>query len=360
VHDLNLKKQIQKSIKIIGENMGKNVQKKLAEQIAALLTKRGEEAQRKAREIILNEKFDCETIRNAILFSMQEWNKIKHPGLLQIACETVGGNTNIANEVGASLLLLLCSAHIHDDIIDNSKSKEGKPTVYGKFGRDIALLTGDALLFEGLMLLHKICEKLPAHKKEVIIHLIKSAFFEVSSSEADEVILRRERVFQPEKYLDNLCRRAAMAEATMRIGGIIGGGSSEEIEILGHYGRTLGILAAIREEFIDIYDPEELMNRYRNELLPLPILCALQDEQKRNEIISLIQKNHLSQEEAYTLAELVADCDKVMKLKKKMQSLIENELKLLKPLKINRAILKSIVYSMIEDVLNDRIYTKRL
>jgi geranylgeranyl pyrophosphate synthase len=330
--------------------MSKKTRKKLAEQISAILTKKGEVAQQKAREIILNERFDSETIRNAVLFSMQEWHKIKHPGLLQIACETVGGYTNIVNEVGASLLLLLCSAHVHDDIIDQTKSKEGKPTVYGKFGRDIALLTGDALLFEGLILLHKICEKLPAHKKEAILDLIKSAFFEVGSGEANEVILKREEVFPPEKCLDNLCKRAAMAEATMRIGAIIGNGSDEEIEILGHYGRTLGILAAIREEFIDIYDPEELMNRYSNELLPLPILYALREEQKRNEIIRLIQKKHLSQKDAYALVELVTNCVEVRKLKKKMQSLIENELKLLKSLKMNRNILKLILCSTIEDL----------
>jgi geranylgeranyl pyrophosphate synthase len=324
--------------------------KKLAEKVDAILTKRGEEAQQKAREIILNEKFDCETIRNAILYSMQEWHKVKHPGFLSIACETVGGDPKIVNEFGASLLFLLGSAHIHDDIIDQTKSKEGKPTVYGKFGRDIALLTGDALLFEGLMLLHKICEKFPVHEKDVILHLIKSAFFEICCGEANEVILRHEHVFPPEKCLDNLSKRAAMAEATMRIGGIIGGGSSEEIEILGHYGRTLGILAAIREEFIDIYDPEELMNRYRNTLLPLPILYALQDEQKTNEIISLIQKKHVSQEDAYTLAELIINSKEVKKLKKKMQSLIENELKLLEKLTINRKTLKLILYSVIEDL----------
>ncbi|MEM3550639.1 MAG: polyprenyl synthetase family protein [Candidatus Bathyarchaeia archaeon] len=323
---------------------------KLAEQVAAILTKRGEEAQKRAREIILNEKFGCETIRKAIHFSMQEWHKIKHPGFLSIACETVGGDSEIANEVGASLLFLLSSAHIHDDIIDQSKSKEGKPTVYSKFGRDIALLTGDALLFEGLMLLHKICEKLPVHKKEVILHIIKSAFFEVCCGEANEVILRHEHAFSPEKCLDNLRKRAAMAEATMRIGGIIGDGSDEEIEILGHYGRTLGILAAIREEFIDIYDPEELMNRYRNELPPLPILYALKDEKKKNKINSMIQKKHISQEDASALVKLILNSEEVRKLKKKMQSLIENELKLLKPLKINRKTLKLILYSMMEDL----------
>jgi geranylgeranyl pyrophosphate synthase len=324
--------------------------KKLAERMDILLTKKGAEAYQKAKEIILNEKFECEIIREAILFFMQEWHEIKHPGLLSVACESVGGDPNSVNDVGAALVFLLGSAHIHDDIIDQSKSKEGKPTVYGKFGKDIALLVGDALLFEGLILLHKFCEKLPTHKKEIILNLIKSAFFEVGNGEANEVILKREGILSAERCLDNLRMRAAMAEAVMRIGAIIGNGNDEEIEILGHYGRILGLLAAIREEFIDIFEPEELMNRYRHEFLPLPILYALQNKQKRYKIMHLINKNRISADNVYTIADLVMNSEEVRKLKNDMKSLIESELISLKLLKRNVKVLRSLLNSMIEDL----------
>jgi geranylgeranyl pyrophosphate synthase len=144
--------------------------------------------------------------------------------------------------------------------------------------------------------------------------------------------------------------RAAIAEAVMRIGAIIGNGNDEEIEILGHYGRILGLLAAIREEFIDIFEPEELMNRYRHEFLPLPILYALQNKQKRYKIMHLINKNRISADNVYTIADLVMNSEEVRKLKNDMKSLIESELISLKLLKRNVKVLRSLLNSMIEDL----------
>jgi len=328
----------------------RKVKRKLAEEAGIILTKRGAEAYKKAKEIVLSEKIKCKTVREAIRYFMQEWHDVKHPSLLAIACEAVGGDTNSVNDVGAALLLLLGSAHIHDDIIDQSKKKERRLTVYGKFGQDIALLVGDALLFEGLTFLHQFCEKLPENKRWAIIDSTKTAFFEIGSGEAKEVILRKKASLSPEECLEYLKMRAAMAEAVMRIGAIIGDGSEKEIEILGHYGRTLGLLTAIRDEFIDIFEPEEIKNRYRHECLPLPILYALQDKQKRNKIIRLLQKKKMTEKDAYILADLVIGIEQVQKLRRKMQFLIEKELQLFKTLKKDKEVLKLLLCSTLEDL----------
>lgn len=324
--------------------------KKLAEQVNIILRKRSAKAYKKAKNILLSEKIRSNIIQEALRYFMQEWCDVKHPGMLSIACESVGGDPNSVNDIGAALLLLLSSAHIHDDIIDQSKIKGHKPTVFGKFGRDIALLVGDALLFEGLILLHQFCEKLPPSKKRIIIDLAKTAFLEIGGGEAREVVLREKYNLSPEECLKNLTMRAAMAEAVMRIGAVIGDGTEEEIECLGHYGRSLGLLAAIREEFIDIFEPEELKNRYEHECLPLPILYALQNGKKRNRIMCLLQKKRITEEDTYTLADLVLDTEEIQKQKKNMQSLVGKELQQLRSIKQNKEILKLLLNSTLEDL----------
>jgi geranylgeranyl pyrophosphate synthase len=327
-----------------------NARKKLAKEAGIILTKRGAEAYKKAKEIVLNEKIKCKTVREAIRYFMQEWRDVKHPGLLVIACEAVGGDPDSVNDIGAALLLLLGSAHIHDDIIDQSKKKEHRLTVYGKFGQDIALLVGDTLLFEGLVLLHQFCEKFPEHKRRTIIGLTKTAFFEIGSGETEEIILRKKDSLLPKECLGYLKMRAAMAEAVMRIGAIMGGGNEKEIEILGHYGRTLGLLSAIREEFIDIFEPEELKERYTHEFLPLPILYALQNVQKRKEIIRIFQKKKILEKDAYALIDLVMDTKEVQKLEKKMRQLIDSELRSLSVIKRNKETLNLLLQSIMEDL----------
>jgi geranylgeranyl pyrophosphate synthase len=328
-----------------------NVDKrKLAEEAGIILTKRSAKAYKKAKKIILSEEIRCEIIREAMHYFMQEWHDVKHPGLLAIACEAVDGNLDNVNDIGAALLLLLSSAHIHDDIIDQSKNKEGKLTLFGKFGGDIALLVGDAFLFEGLTLLHHYCEKLSEQKKKAIIDLTKSAFFEIGCGEATEAISRKKYDLSPKECLEYLKMRAAVAEAVMRIGAIIGNGNEKEIEILGHYGRTLGWLSAIREEFIDVFEPDELKNRYTHEILPLPILYGLQDKPKKEKIIGILRKKKITEEDAYTIAELVIDAEEIQKLKSNMQTLIKKEKELLKNIRQNQGTLEMLLRSTMEDL----------
>jgi len=331
-------------------NNDKNARKKLAEEARIILTKRSEAAYEKAKKIILSEKIKCKLIQDAIRHFMLEWQDVQHPGLLSLACEAVGGNPNSANDVGAALLFLLGGAHIHDDVIDQSKYKGGKPTVYGKFGRDIALLVGDAFLFEGLTFLHQFCERFPENKRRRIVDLVKASFFEIGSGEATEVIFREKHDFSPKSCMDYLKMRAAVAEAIMRIGAIIGDGDEKEIELLGHYGRTLGFLSAIRDEFIDTFEPKELENRYRYECLPLPVLYALQSTQKREEIVRLLQKKKITENDAYALVDLVMDTNDIKKVKKEMEFTIKQELRRLKTIKQNKNELKLLILATVEDL----------
>jgi geranylgeranyl pyrophosphate synthase len=328
----------------------KNVRKKLAKEASIILTKRSTKAYKKAKKIISSEKIKCKIIHDAMCHFMLEWQDVQHPGLLSVACEAVGGNPNSTNDIGVALLFLLGSAHIHDDVIDQSKYKGSKLTIYGKFGRDIALLVGDAFLFEGLTLLYQFTEKFSANKRRRILDLIKTAFFEIGSGEATEVILREKYDFLPKSCMDYLRMRAAVAEAIMRIGAIIGDGDEEEIELLGHYGRTLGLLSAMRDEFIDMFEPQELENRYRHECLPLPILQALQNTQKREEIVHLLQKKKISEKDAYALVDLVMNMKEVQKIKKEMELLVRQELQRLKPIEQNRQILALFICATIEDL----------
>ncbi len=324
--------------------------RKLAKEARIILAKKSAEAYKKAKEAVINEKIKCRTVRDAMRYFMQEWSEISHPGLLSIACEAVGGNPSSSWDIGASLLLLLSSAHIHDDIIDKTRIKGGKLTVYGKFDEDIALLVGDAFLFKGLLLLHQACNKLPEEKKEKILELTKTAFFEIGCGEVKEVIERRGDTPSVKECLKYMKMRAKVAEAAMRIGALIGNGSEEEIEALGRYGRILGLLSAIREEFINVFEPDELRNRYKHEYLPLPILYALQNEQKRQQIINVLQKKRITEKDAYALVDLIMESKEVQRLTRYMHSLTKKGHVLISAVKNNRAILEVFIDSTVEDI----------
>jgi geranylgeranyl pyrophosphate synthase len=139
---------------------------KLIEQVQRLLEERSQKSLEIAKKEILQEKMECKEINDAFMYYVRDWNDVIHPGLISIACEAVGGNVEKAIPIQVVMLLLSAAVDIHDDIIDESKTKYGKPTVFARFGKDIALLVGDAFLMKALVLLHKLEKKFPTETLE--------------------------------------------------------------------------------------------------------------------------------------------------------------------------------------------------
>jgi geranylgeranyl diphosphate synthase, type I len=267
-------------------------QEEITEQLQKLLHERGKEGLELARKTILEEKIECKEVKEALKYFMTEcWHDVTRPALLSLICEAVGGDPNITTPIAASITLISGATGIHDDIIDQSKIKGSRPTVPNKFGQDIALLVGDALLFKGFTMLYKAIEKgVPAAKIAAISDIINRTFFELGDAEALTLHFRGRIDVTPEEYLRVVRKRSADIEAYTRISAILGNGSKEEIEALGEYGRILGMLAILRDDMIDMLDLDETIHRINKEYLPLVIVYALQNSKLKYQISDLLKK----------------------------------------------------------------------
>ncbi|MEM2119192.1 MAG: polyprenyl synthetase family protein, partial [Candidatus Bathyarchaeia archaeon] len=249
--------------------------KSLIEEAKTIFAENGKNSYETAKEAMLKEKVEYGPLREAITYFMEEiWKNYEHPALLSLTCEAVGEKPKNLTTIGAALVLLTGAADIHDDIIDRSKRKGSKPTLFGKYGTDTALLVGDALLVKGLTLLSQATQDFPEKQRDTIVTTVKDAFFEIGNAEAEETSYRGKWDADAEKLLSIMEKKAGIAAATAKLGAFIGGGSTEQVKALSEYGRTLAVLANVRNEFVDVYEPDELRHRTRNECLPLPLLYA--------------------------------------------------------------------------------------
>ncbi|MCD6242215.1 polyprenyl synthetase family protein [Candidatus Bathyarchaeota archaeon] len=268
-------------------------QEKLIEEIQKLMEERGRKPLEMARKAVLEEKIECKEAKEALHYFITEyWHDLARPTLLSICCEAVGGDPNATIPFAVPLSLISGALDIHDDIIDQSKTKHGRPTVYGKYGKEIALLTADALLFKGFTLLQEACMKIPKRKALKIMKTIKDMFYELGDAEAQELKLRGRLDITPEEYLRIIEKKAADVEAHTRTAAIIGNATKKEEDSLGKYGRSLGKIIIIRDEIIDALNTRELKHRIKREHLPLPVIYVMANESKKppfNEV--LLRKN---------------------------------------------------------------------
>jgi len=295
----------------------RNKDKKLTERLQRLLKERGKKALEIAKRAILEEELACKEASEATRFFTEYWQDLARPTLISVCCEAVGGKTDITIPFAASMTLLCGATDIHDDIIDQSERKLSRSTIFGKFGKDIALLVGDALLFKGFLLLHKAGKNIQVKKMTQVCNVISSMFFEMGDAEALELKLQRSMDVTPQEYLYITKMKAADAEACARIGAILGNGSEEEIDALGKYGRMLGTILILRDDIADTADYEEASHRIKNEPLPLPLLLVLQNPKLKSKIRPLILKEKIEKEDLEKIFEIISKAggfEKIMKI----------------------------------------------
>ena len=299
-------------------------QEKLIEEVQRLMEERGRKPLDMARKAVLEEKIECKEAREALHYFMTEyWHDLARPTLLSVCCEAVGGDPNATIPFAVSLSLISAGIDIHDDIIDQSEIKNGRTTLYGKFGKDIALLVGDALLFKGLTLLTEAGKNIDKEKIVAISNILKTMFFELGDAEAMELKLRKRLDVSPDEYLDIIGKKAADVEAHARISAILGNGTQREIASLSKYGRTLGKLLILGDDDIDMANPEELLHRIKKEHLPLPLLYALQDPKTKPKIAAILKKENVTTEDAKRIFETVYNCRAFTEVEDLMKKLIQ-------------------------------------
>jgi len=306
----------------------------LNNQVQTLLSKYGQKGLETAKAAT-HDKNMPKPIQEILEYFIEEtWPNTHHPALTSLCCEAVGGSADATHRIGAAVVLLTGAADIHDDIIDKSRTKSRKQTAYDKFDKDLVLLAGDALLFKGLVFLHQACEEFPTEKQRAIFNAMTDAFFKIGNAATRERWFRAKRELNPEEYCRIIGAKGAVSEACAEIGAIMGNGKTEEINILRNFGRTLGFLMTIRNEFTDMRDPNELENRMKNEVLPLPLLYALQDPSANVKLISLLQ-GRIKKQIVKRIDELVLETERVQKLEAEMLLTKEREEKLLNTLNGN-------------------------
>jgi heptaprenyl diphosphate synthase len=328
-------------------------QKSKAEQALLLLNKKSEKALCVFRQLANENNFGTGNIDKTIEQYLSRWKDSTRPGVLAIAGEAVGGKLEDIVPLQVALLFIDVTMDIHDDLIDGSLSKKNVKTPYGKLGLEVSLLVGDEYMTRSFYYLHQCISKLPGDRQELIMKLMNSFLAETVNAHIYESQLKKVRWnVKPETYLQILTMKAAEIEGRMKIGAIYSGGSDEIIEAIGVYGRNLGILLAIRAEFADLFEPNELSDRIKNGTLPLQILYALKNKKYSSKIRELLSKDKIDVEDTRELLKIIQETNTLPLLMSYLEKIEKEAIQALDKLKSDkdRRSLKLVVASMLEDL----------
>lgn len=327
-------------------------EEKTAKSMLSVLRSRSQKGLKLAKKAILAERIEGKSTREALETYFSNWTNFIHPGLFSLACEASGGNPDAAVSVQAAISMLAAAFDLHDDIIDNSVTKQGRPTVLGRFGRGTAVLLGDAFLVRGFTLLSESLEDRSQDKRKRTLRVLRESLFKLGNAHSLELSLKRRTDIAPEEYKPILEMKAASLEADMRVGAIIGGGRNREVESLAEFGRMVGILVTLREEFVDVFDFKELKQRMKWEYLPIPVQYVFQNKVEKEAILNILSSKRAKKEEAEKVVGMILRSDGIRELKDYMRTLVNEAISQLREVRESEAklLLTKLAIATLEDI----------
>ena len=102
-----------------------------------------------------------------IIYSMSGGGKRIRPALLLLCCEAFGGRVQDALPAAAAVEMFHNFTLLHDDIMDNAAVRRGKASVPARWGENVAILSGDAMMIYSYQLLRQVPEPKIARIMEI-------------------------------------------------------------------------------------------------------------------------------------------------------------------------------------------------
>ncbi|MCC6366247.1 MAG: polyprenyl synthetase family protein [Bryobacterales bacterium] len=206
-----------------------------------------------------------ETIHKAMRYSLFAGGKRLRPMLCMEACHAVGRRTEGVARAACALELIHTYSLIHDDLpaLDNDDLRRGRPTNHKVFGEALAILAGDSLL----TLAFEVLARLPQADGETRAALV--AELAAASGTVEGMIAGQVRDIEGEgaqptaERLEAIHRAktGALLTASVRMGGIYGGATEEELAALTSYGRHIGLAFQIVDDVLDVEQPSETLGK---------------------------------------------------------------------------------------------------
>lgn len=198
--------------------------------------------------------------------------------------------------VAVALELIHMATLVHDDVVDDSELRRGKPTVKHIYGDRVAMYTGDYMLARALETITLI-EKPEVHKvlSKTLVEVVEGEIAQIK----DRYVLDQEIW----NYLRRIKRKTALLIATScKLGAISAGVSEYETNKLYEYGYYIGMSFQIIDDILDFTATEKELGKPTGSDLEqghitLPVFFGMKDPVFKAKVEDLFKdKENISQE----------------------------------------------------------------
>lgn len=197
-------------------------------------------------------------IHQAMRYSLQAGGKRLRPVLALATSELFldqAADSSAALPAAVALECVHTYSLVHDDLpcMDNDDLRRGRPTAHKQFDEATALLAGDALLTHAFFILATHYAAVPPLAAALVRELSSAAGPArlVGGQMQDLLAEKKSDATAAELEFIHLNKTAAMLEASLVMGGLVGGADEPALARLRRAGRHLGLAFQIIDDVLD-------------------------------------------------------------------------------------------------------------
>jgi octaprenyl-diphosphate synthase len=219
--------------------------------------------------------------------------KRMRPAILMLMCRAMGYEGTLHQYLGAAIELLHTATLMHDDVVDESDLRRGRPTANSRWGNGAAVLVGDFLYTRSFQMM--------VHAGNLgVMQALSNAANRLAEGEVVQMVNAHDPSVDEARYFRVIERKTAcLFEAAARMAAAIAGCSKEKEEAAARYALCLGNAFQIADDILDYSGNtaetgKNLGADLREGKVTLPLIYARENctDEEREMINEAVRKGH--------------------------------------------------------------------
>lgn len=255
--------------------------------------------------------------------------KQMRPMFVLLSASITGGITESSYRAATLIELLHTATLVHDDVVDDSNERRGFFSINALWKNKIAVLAGDYLLSQGMLLALK-------NDDYQLLKIVSEAVKEMSEGELLQIEKARRLDIEESVYFEIIRKKtASLISSCCAVGAASADASQEIVDKMADFGTKVGIAFQIKDDILDFETsgltgkPVGIDIKERKMTLPLIYLLNNSDKATKRRIINTVKNHHDNPQEVAKLMEEVRQSGGIEYATKKMDEYINAALVLL-------------------------------
>ena len=276
-------------------------------------------------------KSDVALLDKITHYIIKRKGKQMRPMFVFLTAKAINGSVKESSYTAASLIELSHTASlVHDDVVDDANERRGVFSVNALWKNKIAVLVGDYLLAQGLLLSVNTSQF-------KLLKIVSDAVKEMSEGELLQIEKARRLDITEEVYYEIIRQKTASLIASCCAAGAASVSDDDAIvEKMKRFGELVGMAFQIKDDIFDYGNDEKIGkptgNDIRERKMTLPLIYALNTSSPaiRKELINIVKNHNEEPRKVKKAIQLVIEAGGVKYAYQKMIEIKEQALDLIK------------------------------